>query len=329
MSHKTAIENSPLQAYTSALLFSPARSLTRRLFKHEEPKWIMIKPPIRDEWSACLQTLDGHSSGVYSVAFSHDSTHLASASDDNTVKIWDASSGACLQTLDGHSDTVYSVAFSHDSTHLASASYDNTVKIWDASSGACLQTLDSHSGTVYSVAFSHDSTHLASASYDNTVKIWDASSGACLQTLNGHSSEVNSVAFSHDSRRLASASWDNTVKIWDTSSGACLQTLTIGKTLYTISFNDAGSYLHTEIGTIAVNVPSALDTTPSITKPQDARFQGFGLCSDEAWIKYDSENVLWLPSEYRPSCSAVSAETVGIGVGSGKVWMCSFNVESS
>ncbi|KAF2804417.1 NACHT-domain-containing protein, partial [Mytilinidion resinicola] len=100
--HKWAIESSPLQAYASAIVFSPAHSLIRGLFKKEELKWITIKP-IEDEWGACLQTLEGHSDRVYSVAFSHNSTRLASASRDNTVKIWDASSGECLQTLEGHS----------------------------------------------------------------------------------------------------------------------------------------------------------------------------------------------------------------------------------
>jgi WD40 repeat protein len=142
MYHKWPIENNPLQVYTSALLFSPARSHIRILFKEEELKWIIIQPAMVDNWGACLQTLEGHSSNVSSVAFSHDSTRLASASDDRTVKICDASSGACLQTLEGHSNYVSSVAFSHDSTRLASASDDRTVKIWDASSGACLQTLE-------------------------------------------------------------------------------------------------------------------------------------------------------------------------------------------
>ncbi|KAF2192930.1 HET-domain-containing protein [Zopfia rhizophila CBS 207.26] len=122
MYHKWAIQNSPLQAYASALLFSPACSLIRSLFKEEEPKWITIKPAVEEKWSACLQTLEGHSSDVNSVAFTHDSTRLASASDDWIVKIWDASSGECLQTLEGHSDAVNRVAFSHDSTRLASAS---------------------------------------------------------------------------------------------------------------------------------------------------------------------------------------------------------------
>ncbi|KAH5983398.1 hypothetical protein HBI84_247640 [Parastagonospora nodorum] len=225
MYHKGAIEGYPLQTYASALLFSPTGSLIRQLFRQEEPEAISITPALSDEWSACLQTLEGHGGWVLSVAFSHDSTRLASASYDSTIRIWDASSGACLQTLEGHSSYVNSVAFSHDSMRLASTSDDSTVRIWDASSGACLQTLEGHSSTVSSVAFSHDSTRLASASDDSTVRIWDASSGACLQTLEGHSSYVNSVAFSHDSTRLASASYDSTVRIWDASSGACLQTL--------------------------------------------------------------------------------------------------------
>ncbi|KAH6661852.1 WD40-repeat-containing domain protein, partial [Halenospora varia] len=156
-------------------------------------------------------------------------------------------------------------------------------------------------------------------------KIWDASSGACVQTLEGHSDSITSVAFSHDSTRLASASRDSTAKIWDASSGACLQTLEIGKTLYNILFDATGFYLQTELGTIAINTSSASFTNAIVTNSQGLQYKGGGLSSDEAWITYNSENILWLPSEYRPSCSSVSAKIVGIGVGSGKVWICNFN----
>jgi WD40 repeat protein len=90
---------------------------------------------------------------------------------------------------------------------------------------------------------------------------------ACLQTLEGHSGSVSSVAFSHDSTRLASASVDTTVKIWDAGSGECLQTLGIGKDILNISFDSTGSYLHTEIGTIAIDGSPALNITPSVTGP--------------------------------------------------------------
>jgi WD40 repeat protein len=147
--------------------------------------------------------------------------------------------------------------------------------------------------------------------------------GACLQTLEGHSDYVRSVAFSHDSTRLASASYDRTVKIWDASSGACLQTLKVSTVLRNISFDITGLYLHTEIGAITIGAtPLVLSSTPTVTEPQNPRYQGLALSSDGAWITHNSENLVWLPSEYRPSCSAVSGKTIGIGVGSGRVWIC-------
>ena len=59
----------------------------------------MSKPAMESNWSSCLQTLEGHRGWVMSVVFSYDSKHVASASHDKTIKIWDTSSSKCLQTL--------------------------------------------------------------------------------------------------------------------------------------------------------------------------------------------------------------------------------------
>ncbi|KAL2889580.1 Vegetative incompatibility protein HET-E-1 [Ceratocystis lukuohia] len=223
--HGRAIEVAPLQAYVSAMIFSPAASLTRKHFSHEQPDWVELKPKVGEDSNPCLQTLGGHCDNVTSVVFSHDGQQLASGSGDKTVKIWDPESGACMQTFEGHDGWVRSVAFSHDGQRLASSSDDKTVKIWDVASGACLRTLEGHEDRVKSAVFSKDGRRIVSGSDDETVKIWDAISGEFLQTLEDHHSWVISVVFSHDGRRLASGSADETIKIWDPTSGACLRTL--------------------------------------------------------------------------------------------------------
>jgi DNA-binding beta-propeller fold protein YncE len=152
------------------------------------------------------------------VAFSPDGTRLASAGQDNAVRVWEAATGREALTLKGHTGSVSSVAFSPDGTRLASGGEDQTVRVWDTATGRVTLALPGHTLGVSSVAFSPDGTRLASASGD-TVRVWDAATGRQARALQGHTGPVHSVAFSPDGSRLASAGYDGTVRLWEAATG--------------------------------------------------------------------------------------------------------------
>src|SRR5947209_5077881 len=106
-------------------------------------------------------TLKGHTEVVFAVAFSPDGKTLASASQDNTIKLWGVKTGEEHAILKGHTSVVSSVAYSPDGKTLASASRDKTIKLWDVQTGKEQTTLKGHTNIVFAVAYSPDGKTLA------------------------------------------------------------------------------------------------------------------------------------------------------------------------
>ncbi len=124
------------QAMTTGVSFSPDRkTLASGSMDSTVKLWKLEPSPTVIDTSAShssqlLRTLKGHAQGLVRVSFSPDGEIIATASMDNTVKLWNKN-GILLTTLTGHTGIVTGVSFSPDGTFLVSASHDQTAILWN------------------------------------------------------------------------------------------------------------------------------------------------------------------------------------------------------
>jgi WD40 repeat protein len=78
---------------------------------------------------------------VRSVAYNPNGTIIASSSDDQTIRLWNALTGECVAVLQGHTGRVRSVAFDSDGEFLVSCGDDGTIKLWQVQTASCTKTL--------------------------------------------------------------------------------------------------------------------------------------------------------------------------------------------
>jgi Tol biopolymer transport system component len=212
------------------------------------------KPPL----GSTLVTYTGHLNTVTTVAWSPDGARIASGSWDQTVQVWDATSGTHPLIYRGHTTNVNAVAWSplHTGHRIASASGNNffrgdfVVLVWNAATGRPFLTYSGHTQPVHTAAWSPNGAHIASGGEDKTVQVWDASNGSPLLSYSRHTDMISAVAWSPDGRRIASASNDTTVQVWDARTGTPIFTCNHTSTVNAVAWSPDGTRIASASGNI-------------------------------------------------------------------------------
>ncbi|MBI3258067.1 MAG: choice-of-anchor D domain-containing protein, partial [Ignavibacteriae bacterium] len=209
--------------------------------------------------------LFGHTDALVSVRWSPDGKYVATASEDSTAIVWDATTGVEITRFKGHKGRINSLEWNRESITITTSSSDSTARIWEAATGNELHVFKGHRESVECASLSPDHIKMATASKDNTVILWNSSTGEIMQRLIGHTQSISQVSWNPDGmfvgtsksdtrifdavtgsdialvgghtnyidyiswspngKQIATASRDNTARIWDASNGKSIFTL--------------------------------------------------------------------------------------------------------
>lgn len=177
-----------------------------------------IPPPDRRKTGdkpEVLQTFTEHRGMIKTLAFSPDSTLLASAGSDNKIVIWNMKGGTQLTKMEAHKGAVNSICFSANGRYLASASNDSTVRVWMLTNLGFkdFKTFEINSGHLNSLSFCGDNSLIACGGQDGSVRVFSLKTGAEYSKFTV-GSEITALKFENSAAFMAIGTKEGVLKVY-------------------------------------------------------------------------------------------------------------------
>ncbi|KAM7534165.1 hypothetical protein Aperf_G00000111211 [Anoplocephala perfoliata] len=181
-----------------------------------------------------LQSMEHHADWVNDIVLCCDGEYLISASNDTTVKVWNARTGFCMSTLPTHKDYVLVLAYAQHKEEVASAGLDHAIFLWDVNTLRNLtpknntvttSSFSDEKDSIYSLAMDPAGSILVAGSPDKLIRMWDPRTCQPIGQLRGHTDNVRALLIRPDAQEILSGSSDGTIKLWSVGMRRCTETI--------------------------------------------------------------------------------------------------------
>lgn len=188
-------------------------------------------------------TPEEHQHRITDVRFRPNSTQLATASYDRSVRFWDAANPSyCLNAYKGHSAPIISLDFHPKKNNLfCFCDQNNEIHYWNINPFSC--TRISKQGGSSQVRFQPRTGDLLGAASDKVISVFDVETDRQTHSFQGHTGVVNYICWDTNGEYLASVAEDS-VKVWSLSSRDCVHEFSSnGNQFYSSAFHPSYSSL--------------------------------------------------------------------------------------
>ncbi len=182
--------------------------------------------------TAPIPAANGRLAAILAVAFPPQPAGdavFATAQDDGSVTLWQASSGLALKHWSIHHGTnpaVNRIAFNHDGSRLLTGDADGSAYLWDVEQETVvLPLLSKDRAGVYGVALSPDERYAYTGDSLGHLHIWrlDADDVTVVAVKEAHQGHMTALEFSADGQYFATSGMDGQVILWDSITQTPLQ----------------------------------------------------------------------------------------------------------